>query len=72
MYKDGHEVCDVDGDASIENILNEGSSDAPPIGDQGQENANQSNAVASSTENPVSLEVFDSAPRKWAKINLSK
>ena len=60
-YKDGHKVCDGDGIC-----------DAPPIRDQGQENVNQSNAVASNTENPVNLEVFDSAPRKWAKSNLPK
>lgn len=40
-YKDGHEVCDGDGDISIEDSVNEGSSDAPPIGDQGQENVKQ-------------------------------
>ena len=40
-YKDGHEVCDGDGDISIEDSVNEGSSDAPPIDDQGQENVKQ-------------------------------
>ena len=39
--KDGHEVCDGDGDISIADSVNEGSSDAPLIGDQGQENVNQ-------------------------------
>ena len=72
MYKDVREVCHGDGDVSTEDNLNEGSSDAPPIGDQGQENANQGNAVASNTENLVRLEVFDSPPRKWAKIDLPK
>ena len=38
MYKDGHEVCQGDGDVSTEDSVNEGSSDAPPIGDQGHEN----------------------------------
>ena len=44
--------------------VNEGICNAPPIGDQGQENLKQSNDVASNTENPVMLEFFDSAPRK--------
>ena len=48
--------------------MSEGSSHAPPIGDQDQENVNQNNGVDSNTEKPVTLEVFDSAPRKWAKM----
>ena len=71
-YKDGHEVCDGDGDVSMEDSVNDDGSYAPPIGDQGQENVNQSNALASDMENPVRLEVCDSALRKWAKIDLPK
>ena len=52
--------------------MKEGSSDAPFISNYSQENMNQSNTVASSTENPVRLEVFESASKKWAKINLPK
>ena len=56
----------------MEDSVNESSSDAPPIGDQGQENVNQSNTVASNRENPVRLKVFGSVPSKWAKIYLPK
>ena len=72
MYKDGHEVYDGDSDVSMEDSVNEDSFDAPLIGDKDQENVNQSNTVASNTENPVRLEVFDSAPRKGAKVDLPK
>ena len=34
--KDGHEVCNDYGDVSMRDSVNEGSSDAPPIGDQDQ------------------------------------
>lgn len=56
----------------MEDSVNDDGSYAPPIGDQGQENVNQSNALASDMENPVRLEVCDSALRKWAKIDLPK
>ena len=71
-YEGGHEVCGGDGGVSMEDSVNECSSDAPPIGDQGQENVKQSNTLASNTENPVRLKVFDSVPKKWAKIHLPK
>lgn len=71
-YKDGHEVCDSDGDFSVGDSVNEGSTDVPLIGDQDQENVNQSYVVLSNLEHLVWLEVFDSAPRKWAKIDLPK
>ena len=56
----------------MKDSVNEDSSDAPPIGDQDQQNMNQSNPVASNMENHVRLEVFDSVPIKWAKIDLPK
>ena len=71
-YEDGHDVSDGDGSVSMEDSLNECSSDAPPIGDQGQENVKQSNTLTSNLENPVRLKVFDSVPKKWAKIYLPK
>ena len=70
--EDGHDVCDGDGSVSMEDSVNEYSSDAPPIADQGQENVKQSNTLTSNTENPVRLKVFDSVPKKWAKIYLPK
>ena len=71
-YEDGHDASDGDGSVSMEDSLNECSSDAPPIGDQGQENVKQSNTLTSNLENPVRLKVFDSVPKKWAKIYLPK
>ena len=45
FVEDGHDVCDGDGSVSMEDSVNEYSSDAPPIADQGQENVKQSNTL---------------------------